>query len=194
MAPGIVIAIDLFMSLCDREPGQSRRDLIKVGVGLLTAATMPMFVGCADREMNFNCGTIKAGNNSMTTIPPHDAFAPAPVVPLESEPPARLIVDSPLAGKLAVGLVVVRYRTENLRIVPVYGPAALGVSPRIGHLHLTVDDAPWHWVDASGEPIVLKGLPPGPHTLLVELADPTHKVIDRATVKFEIPQQSASRY
>jgi hypothetical protein len=114
-------------------------------------------------------------------------FDLAPVVPLASQAPARLVVDAPLPEQLARGLVVVRYRTENLRIVPVFGPAALGVSPRIGHLHVTLDDAPWHWVDASSEPLIVQGLPPGRHRLLIELADPTHKVIDRATVDFEIP-------
>ena len=38
-------------------------------------------------------------------------FGPAQVVPLVSQPPARLIVDAPLAEPLARGLVVVRYRT-----------------------------------------------------------------------------------
>ena len=32
-----------------------------------------------------------------------------------------------------------------------FGPNALDVSPRIGHIHVTVDDAPWRWADASGE-------------------------------------------
>ena len=47
------------------------------------------------------------------------------------------------------------YRAENLRIVPVFGPKALDVSPRIGHIHVTVDDAPWHWADASGEQLII---------------------------------------
>jgi hypothetical protein len=114
-------------------------------------------------------------------------FDPAPVVPLASQPPARLIVDAPLPEQLAKGLVVVRYRTEHLRILPVFGPGALDVSPRVGHLHITLDDAPWHWVDSSGEPIIIQWLPAGPHKLLIELADPTHKVIDSATINFEIP-------
>ena len=66
--------------------------------------------------------------------------------------PARLIVAPPLPDALARGLAVIQYRADNLRIVPVYGPAALSVTPRIGHIHVTVDDARWHWVDASGEP------------------------------------------
>jgi pimeloyl-ACP methyl ester carboxylesterase len=116
-------------------------------------------------------------------------FDPAPVVPLANQAPARLVVDAPLSEQLARGYVVVRYRAENLRILPVYGPAALGVSPRIGHLHITVDDLPWHWLDASGEPISINGLVPGAHQLLIELEDPTHKLIDSQVVRFEIPGQ-----
>jgi hypothetical protein len=56
-----------------------------------------------------------------------------------------------LADALARGLVVIQHRTENRRIVPVFGPGAVDVSPRIGHLYITVDDGPWHWVDASGD-------------------------------------------
>jgi hypothetical protein len=76
--------------------------------------------------------------------------------------------------------------------MPVYGPSALEVSPRIGHLHVTVDDLPWHWLDASGEPLSINGLPPGPHKILLELENPTHKVIDSKTVNFEVPQRPVS--
>jgi len=131
---------------------------------------------------------------STASDPPEGAaFNPAPVVALSFQPPARLIVDSPLSEQLATGYVVVRYRAENLRIMPVYGPAALSVLPRIGHLHVTVDDLPWHWLDASGEPLSINGLPPGPHKLLVELESPIHKVIDSKTISFEIPQKPAAR-
>jgi hypothetical protein len=116
-----------------------------------------------------------------------EAFAPAPVVPLASQPAPNLVVDAPLAAQLAKGLVVIRYRAENLRIVPVFGPAALDVSPRIGHIHVTVDAAPWHWADASGEPLIIQGLPAGRHKVLIELADPTHRVIDRKSVDLVIP-------
>src|SRR5688500_13556182 len=60
-------------------------------------------------------------------------LGPSAVAPLDQEPPANLVVDPPLAK----GLVVVQYRTENLRVVPVFGEAALAVSPRIGHIHVT---------------------------------------------------------
>jgi hypothetical protein len=97
-----------------------------------------------------------------------------------------------LPEQLAEGLVFIQYRTENLRVVPVFGKGALDVSPRVGHLHITVDDAPWHFVDASGETVILVGLDPGPHKVLFELADPTHKVITSESVTFTVPVQKAS--
>ncbi len=112
---------------------------------------------------------------------------PSPLLAIDNEPPARLIVDPPLEEPLAQGRVFIQYRTENLRVVPVFGKGALEVSPRIGHIHITVDDEPWHFVDASGETIILVGLVPGQHKVLVELADPTHKVITSQTVKFVVP-------
>ena len=68
---------------------------------------------------------------------------------------------------------------------------ALDVSPRIGHVHITVDDNSWHFVDASGETVILVGLMPGAHKVLFELADPTHKLITSQTVSFTVPQASA---
>lgn len=112
---------------------------------------------------------------------------PIAVVAIDNEAAPRLIVDQPLPGPLAKGQVFIGYRTENIRIVPVYGKGALDVSPRIGHLHVTVDGTPWHWADASNEPIILVGLPPGPHKVLLELADPTHMVIASKTVEFVVP-------
>jgi hypothetical protein len=101
-----------------------------------------------------------------------------------------MIADPPLAGPLAEGRVFIQYHTEHLRLVPVFGEAALNVSPRIGHVHVTVDNAPWHFVDASGETIVVVGLPPGEHQIPVELADPTHRVVDQTLVRLRVPERS----
>ncbi len=116
-----------------------------------------------------------------------DIRGPAGVVPLASEPAAKIVIDSPLADSLAHGRVVIQYRAENLRIVPVFGPAALDVSPRIGHIHVTVDDAPWRWADASGEPLIINGLPAGPHKVLIELVNANHQTLDQGVVNFVIP-------
>jgi hypothetical protein len=113
-----------------------------------------------------------------------DVRGPSPLVAIDNEEPPKLIVDPPLPEPLSRGLVFIQYRTENLRVVPVFGKGALGVSPRIGHVHVTVDDSGWHFVDASGETLIVVGLKPGPHKVLVELADPTHRVITSQTVRF----------
>lgn len=122
-----------------------------------------------------------------------EIVGPSPLVALTDQPPPRIIVDPPLPEPLALGRVFIQYRTENLRVVPVFGNGALDVSPRIGHVHVTVDDAPWHFVEAHGDTIVVVGLAPGEHKVLVELADPTHRVIDRQLVRFSIPVQPPAR-
>lgn len=116
---------------------------------------------------------------------------PAQVIPLTgTEPAAKIVVDAPLPGPLASrGVVVIPYCAENLRIASVFGDGALDVSPRVGHVHVTVDDAPWHWADASGLPIILRGLPPGPHKVLIELVDPNHGPVDKGAVTFVVPDK-----
>ena len=76
----------------------------------------------------------------------------------------------------------------NLRIEPVFGPAALAVPPRIGHVHVVVDGAPWRWADASGEPLITVGLPPGPHRVEVILANANHQPLDRKMIAFTVPR------
>jgi hypothetical protein len=112
----------------------------------------------------------------------------AAFLPLQNEAPAKITVDPPLAEPLALGRVVIQYRTEHLHVVPVFGPTALAVSPRIGHVHVTVDDGPWGWANASGEPVILNGLPPGPHKVLLELVNSNHQVIDHGKVQFTVPK------
>jgi hypothetical protein len=119
---------------------------------------------------------------------------PAQVIPItEKEPAAKLVVDAPLAAPLASrGVVVIAYCAENMRITPVFGPGALTVSPRVGHIHVTVDEASWHWADASGTPLILRGLLPGPHTVLIELVDADHQPVDKGTVTFDVPKTAAA--
>jgi hypothetical protein len=119
---------------------------------------------------------------------------PAQVIPVTgTEPAAKLIVDAPLSEPLASrGVVVIAYCAENMRIAPVFGQGALAVSPRVGHIHVTVDGAPWHWADASGTPLILRGLPPGPHKVLIELVDANHQPVDKGTITFEVPTTTAA--
>jgi len=123
----------------------------------------------------------------VSAVAASEVIEPTPFLAIENEPAPRLVVDPPLPRPLSEGRVYIQYRTENIRILPVFGAGALDVSPRVGHLHVTVDAAPWHFVDASGETIVVTGLPPGPHEVLIELADPTHRVIAAENVNFSVP-------
>ena len=138
-------------------------------------------------------GTIAALSASIAIAQTaREVVGPAAVVPLASEPAARIVIDLPLADQLALGRVVIQYRAENLRIVPVFGPAALSVSPRIGHIHVTVDDASWHWADASGGPLILNGFTAGQHKVLIELVDANHKTLDKGAVVFMVPRRIES--
>jgi hypothetical protein len=116
------------------------------------------------------------------------AFAHSTVVPIDNEPAPTLSVEPPLPGPLARGVVFIPYRVENLRIVPVGGAAAGKVSPRVGHLHITLDDLPWFWADyGQSSTIILGGLPRGQHKLLIEVVDPEGKVFTGQTVTFYSP-------
>ncbi len=116
------------------------------------------------------------------------AFGQNTVVPVEKEPPPKLIVEQPLPGPLASGVVFIPYRVENLRILPVGGPAARNVSPRVGHLHITVDELPWAWADyGQSNTIILVGMPRGQHKVLIELVDAEGNVFTAQTVTFHSP-------
>ena len=153
---------------------QARRRLLNAAVGILAASVL----------------TESASAQSVKEI-----GGASPYAAIENEPPPKLIVDpTPLAAGLAHGIVWIQYRVENVHIVPVFGAGALNVSPRIGHLHVHVDDVPWGWVEASdNNTISVAGLPPGQHKLRVELVNAEHHVFAgcaecRQTVTFTVPE------
>jgi hypothetical protein len=78
---------------------------------------------------------------------------------------------------------------ENLRILPVGGPAARNVSPRVGHLHITVDDLPWQRADyGESNTIILVNLPRGEHKVLIEVVDhPEGRVLTAQTATLKSP-------
>jgi uncharacterized protein DUF6130 len=111
-----------------------------------------------------------------------------------AEPAAKLVVDPPLAEPLSRGVAFIQYRTENLQVVPVFGSQALNVSPRIGHLHVAVDGAQWVWADTSGGPVIIAGLPPGPHKAEITPVNANHQPLDRSVVvEFVIPERKAMK-
>ena len=119
-----------------------------------------------------------------------DVRGASPYVAIENEPAPKLIVDPPLPEGLAIGVFWAQYRVENLRIVPVFGSGAAQVSPRVGHLHVIVDDLPWWWADASDNNTVdIANLPPGQHKVKIQLVNANHEVFpgQTKTIAFTIP-------
>ena len=122
---------------------------------------------------------------------------PTPYFAVENEPAPKLIVDPVLPGPLAFGVAQIQYRVENVRIIPAFGEAALKLSPRVGHLHITVDDLPWLWADSSDLGTVdMAELPPGQHKVKIELVDANHNVFPGqvATVTFTVPAREQTSH
>jgi hypothetical protein len=133
---------------------------------------------------------VSAQTQVMASPSARDIRGASPYVAIENEPAPKLIVDPPLPKRLALGIFWAQYRVENLRIVPVFGTGARQTSPRVGHLHITVDDLPWWWADASdNNTIDIAGLPPGQHKVKIELVDPNHNVFPGQVVMltFTVP-------
>ncbi len=124
-----------------------------------------------------------------------DNCKPARVIPLAGgeQPPAKIVIDPPLAEPLASrGVVIIQYCAENLHIVPVFGAQAVAASPRVGHIHVALDDASWVWADASGNPIILQGLSPGTHKVRIDLVDANHQPLDKGSITFVVPEKAAA--
>jgi hypothetical protein len=148
---------------------------------------------------------VVAGNAQTSTRTDEQSATPSakevrgatPYFEIENEPPPKLIVDPPLPHLLAQGVVWIQWRVENVNIVPVFGKGALNTSPRVGHLHVHVDDTPWYWADASNiNTIDLAGMPPGPHTIRIELVAANHETFpgQSKTVTFTVPKGASSSH
>ena len=125
-----------------------------------------------------------------------DIRGPSPYLEITNEPAPKLTVDRPLPEGLAHGIFWAQYRVENLRIVPVFGKGAVQTSPRVGHLHIQVDDVPWWWADASdNNTIDIAGFPPGEHKVKVQLVDPNHNVFlgQVVTLTFTVPHYDRAK-
>lgn len=132
---------------------------------------------------------VLAGSTSAQTA--REIRGPSPYEQIQNEAPPILFVDPPLAEPLKIGVFQAQYRVENLRILPVFGPGALNASPRLGHLHVIVDDLPWWWADASDNNTVdVAGLPPGKHKVTIQLVNANHEVVagQVKVLEFTIPE------
>jgi hypothetical protein len=102
-----------------------------------------------------------------------------------------IAVESPAVDGIVTGVAIVRFRTENIRILsPFLGPVPPGALPA-GHVHVTVDGAEWHWMHTSAEPIVITPLSAGEHTVTLELASADHRPLATTSVRFTVAAKGA---
>jgi len=117
----------------------------------------------------------------------HDAgHAAQPTAPTTTSGQPVLQVSGAVSAPLAKGLVVLPFSAEGAQIAAIYGDAATGMTPPPAHLHVKIDGASWHWVHASPDPVVIQGLPAGPHSVELVLADGNHRPLQKKTVSFTI--------
>ncbi len=116
-----------------------------------------------------------------------DIRGSSPLVAIENEAPAKLIVDPPLPEPVGHGprLHPISNR-EFARSAGLwqgcYGSVA---AHRPYSYHRRRPAVALCRCQRRNDNLV--GLDPGPHKVLIELADPTHKVITSETVKFTVP-------
>lgn len=164
---------------------------------LLTAIAIGFFTSCSDKGADIKPAMDIKQTSLIAERSAKEVRGASPYIELKDEPPARLIVDPPLPDLLDQGVLWIQWRVENVHILPIFGKGALQVSPRVGHLHIQVDDLPWWWADPSNvNTIDMAGLPPGPHKVKITLVNPNHEAFpgQSQTVKFTIPEGAKSAH
>ena len=162
---------------------------LQVGIAFVAMGVVALSSASARRAVSAMQAT--AGRVQPAPLSAKEVRGASPYIEIKNEPAPKLVVDSPLPDLLDKGVVWIQWRAENVQIVPVFGKGALNVSPRVGHLHVHVDDVPWWWADASNiNTIDLAGMPPGPHKIAIELVNANHEVFlgQSKTVTFTIPK------
>ena len=164
---------------------------------LLVAVVMVAGVTMVRGAVASRAQTPSYGSGSQDSLTAKQSRGATPYIELKDEPPPKLIVDPPLPDLLDQGVVWIQWRAENVHIVPVFGKGALNVSPRAGHLHVTFDDNPWLWADASDiNTIDLAGVPPGPHKIKIDLVNTNHEVFpgQSRTLTFTVGKAKAAAH
>ncbi|MFT4053797.1 MAG: DUF6130 family protein [Novosphingobium sp.] len=99
-----------------------------------------------------------------------------------------LTLSAPCAEALQDRQVYIAFRVDNMAVIPLYteinGDTVTTLTPKIGHLHVTVDDAGYSWIHASNDPIYFGPVTPGTHTVRVDLVDAAHETLQTQTVRF----------
>jgi hypothetical protein len=122
--------------------------------------------------------------------PGHDA-SPNAGASSQAEATPKLTLMPPRADVLKDGFVYLPFKVENMTILPLYteihGADVTKLHPKIGHLHVMVDNSGWSWIHALTDPIYFGPLSKGSHTISIELVDAAHAVIEVQSIKVVVP-------
>lgn len=118
--------------------------------------------------------------------------SPQSALPTSADAAAPTLTLLPVrADVLKDGYVYLPFHVENLTILPLYteihGKETTSLRPKIGHLHVMVDNNGWNWIHAIADPIYFGPLPRGAHQVKVELVDAAHQVIEVKTASIVVP-------
>jgi hypothetical protein len=175
--------------------GATHRLAFRAGIVVFATVMVLALVSASARRAGSQGST---GSEVKASVPSaRDIRGASPYIEIKDEPAPRLIVDPPLPDLLDQGVVWIQWRAENVHILPVFGKGALNASPRIGHLHVHVDDLPWWWADPSNvNTIDLAGMPPGPHKVKLELVNANHEVFpgQSKTVTFTVGKRGSGSH
>jgi hypothetical protein len=180
------------------KPFEGRTPRVVSRAGIIVFAGMMLLTLSSASVLRARAGQTATANGVSAAVPSaKEVRGASPYAEIKNEPPPRLIVDPPLPDLLDQGVVWIQWRVENLHILPVFGKGGLNASPRIGHLHVHVDDLPWWWADPSNvNTIDLAGMPPGPHKILIELVNTNHEVFpgQAKTVTFTVGKGASNTH
>lgn len=115
----------------------------------------------------------------------------ATAAPADVQLAPRLTLQEPDADILKDGYVYLPFTVENVTLLPMYpeinGTEVTQLTPRIGHLHVGVDDNAWVWIQTTPAPIYLGPLTPEPHKIRVDLVDAAHNPLVSRVASFVVP-------
>lgn len=171
----------------------THREAFRAGI-IVCAATIALAISSVSAPL---AQTSTATDGKTAAPSAKEVRGASPYIEIKDEPAPKLIVDPPLPDLLAQGVVWIQWRVENLHVVPVFGKGAVNASPRVGHLHVQVDDLPWWWADASNiNTIDLAGMPPGPHKIRIALVNANHEEFpgQSETVTFTVPERASGSH
>lgn len=102
--------------------------------------------------------------------------ADMPKVMIESPQNGATVQDTAGLGPVAI----IKFKTDNFKIESLGKHSDMAMNDmdkmaKMGHVHVTLDNADWYWVHSSMDPIVLVGLKPGQHSVKLELVGADHK-------------------